>query len=174
MRRSLALGVLSLVFVLAALPARAQAPNSPGTWNGGSSWTTPGLSTTPRGGLLPASLFDPSRFSINNSLVFGYSTGASAFGIQNGSAGLFTSSLGYKVNSSMKLSVDMGAHMNPAFDKSGLSSGVFLEGAKLDWHPSGNSLLRVEYRDYRSPLQNPWGGTGYNYDGLGGPYPFRN
>jgi hypothetical protein len=174
MRRSLVSGVLSLAFVLAALPARAQAPQSPGTWNnGGSSWTTPDLSTAPRGGLLPATLFDPSRFSIRNSLEFGYSTGGAAYGFSNGSAGLFTSSLGYKMRSNMNLSVDAGAHMNPAFDKTGLSQGVFVEGAKLDWHPTGNSILRIEYRDYRSPLQNPYGGYGYGYDGLG-PAAFRN
>lgn len=173
MRRHLVLGVLSLAFVLAALPARAQAPQSPGTWNnGGSSWTTPGLSTAPRGGLLPASLFDPTRFSISNSLVFGYQAGGSAYGFSNGSAGLFTSSLGYKVRSNMNLAVDVGAHMNPAFDKTGLSQGVFVEGAKLDWHPTGNSILRVEYRNFQSPLQNPYGAYGFGYDGLG-PSAFR-
>jgi hypothetical protein len=166
-------GALTLLLVLAALPAHAQAPlssgSSPGTSSNGSSWSAPDLST-PRGGLLPASLFDPTRFSIKNSLEFGYSTGGQQYGLANGSAGLFTSSLGYKLSRTMGLAVDVGAHMNPAFDRSGTSQGVFLEGAKLDWHPSTNSLLRVEYRDYRSPLQNPYGFG--NYDQLGfSPYP---
>jgi hypothetical protein len=168
MRKTI-LGAVSLVLVLAALPAHAQAPQSPGTWNGSSStWSAPDLSS-PRGGLLPVSLFDPSRLSIHNSLEFGYSTGGQSFGLANGSAGLFTSSLGYRLSRTMGLAVDVGAHMNPAFDRSGTSRGVFLEGAKLDWHPSQNSLLRIEYRDYRSPLQNPYGFG--NYDALGfGPY----
>jgi hypothetical protein len=166
--RNSTIGAVTLLLVLAALPARAQAPQAPGTWNSGSAWSAPDLST-PRGGLLPLSLFDPGRFSIRNSLEFGYSTGGSAYGLANGSAGLFTSSLGYKLTKTMGLAVDVGAHMNPAFDRSGTSQGVFLEGAKLDWRPSASSLIRVEYRDYRSPLQNPYGFG--NYDALGfGPY----
>jgi len=167
--RNTTIAAVCLLFALAALPARAHAPAAPGTWNSGPTWSSPDLGS-PRGGLLPASLFDPSRFSIKNSLEFGYSTGGQAYGLSNGSAGLFTSSLGYKLTRTMNMSVDVGAHMNPAFDKLGTtSSGVFVEGAKLDWHPSNNSLLRLEYRDYRSPLQNPYGFG--NYDALGSaPY----
>jgi hypothetical protein len=106
-------------------------------------------------------LFDPSRFSISNSLVFGYSSGSSAYG--NGSAGLFTSSLGYRMSPNMALHVDVGAHMNPAYGSGNMAKGVFLEGASFDWKPSRNSLLRVEYRDMRSPLQNPWGYGGGGY-----------
>jgi len=164
--RNIPIAAVCLLFTLAALPARAQAPAAPGSWDSGSSsWSAPDLGS-PRGGLLPARLFDASRLSIHNSLEFGYSTGGQAYGLSNGSAGLFTSSLGYKLSNTMGLSLDVGAHMNPAFGQSGTTKGVFLEGAKLDWHPSHNSLLRVEYRDYRSPLQNPYG-FGNSYDALG-------
>ena len=126
-----------------------------------------GISSRPRpGGLLPSSLFDPSRFSISNSLVFGVSTGSSAYG--NGTSGLFTSSLGYRVAPNMALRLNVGAHVNPAFGSGDPSKGVFLEGAPFDWRPSQNSLLRVEYRDVRSPLQNPWG---YGYGGYNGYAP---
>ncbi len=157
---------LVLAALLAAAPVRAQdftqtsSPivNSPGY---------AGISSSPRpGGLLPSSLFDPSRFSISNSLVFGVSSGSRAYG--GGTAGLFTSSLGYRVAPNMALRVNVGAHVNPAFGSGDVSKGVFLEGASFDWRPGKNSLLRVEYRDVRSPLQNPWG---YGYGGYNGYAP---
>jgi hypothetical protein len=155
--------------LLAAAPVRAQDFGTPATANP----TYTGISSSPpRGGLLPTSLFDPRKFSISNSLVFGYS-GGSGYG---GSAGLFTSSLGYQLKSNMALHVNVGAHMNPAFGANGTQSGVFLEGATFDWRPTANSLLRVEYNDVRSPLQSPWGfaptyGSGaYGY----ASNPFRN
>ncbi len=168
--RHLTIAAVGLTLALAALPARAQAPAAPATWGNGSSWSAPDLGN-PSGGLLPARLFDPSRLSIHNSLEFGYSTGGQAYGLSNGSAGLFTSSLGYKLSRTMGLSVDVGAHMNPAFNGmgGGTQSGVFVEGAKLDWHPSNHSLIRLEYRDYRSPLQNPYG-FGNDYASGYGPF----
>ena len=146
---------LCLVALLAVSPVRAQdyAPSaSPVITSTGMT----GMSANPRvGGLLPSKLFDPSRFSITNSVVFGYSSGPTAYG--GGTAGLFTSSLGYRLSPSMALHVDVGAHLNPAYGTSEMAKGVFLEGASFDWKPGRNSLVRVEYRDLRSPLQNPWG-----------------
>ena len=167
--------VLVLVALLAAAPVRAQDLSS--TTSANPSYS--GISTSaPRGGgLLPISLFDPTRFSISNSLVFGVSTGT---GFGNGTSGLFTSSLGYRLKPNMALRVNVGAHVNPAFGSNDIARGVFLEGAAFDWHPSANSLLRVEYRDVRSPLQNPWGygyGPSYGYAPLGSGYagdPLRN
>lgn len=119
-----------------------------------------GMSAPRPQGLLPSSLFDPSRFSISNTLSFGYAGGSSAYG--GGTAGLFTSSLGYRMSPNMNLRVNVGANINPAYGGAGLSRGIFLEGASFDWHPTHNSLFRVEYRDMRSPLQNGWG-SGYGY-----------
>ena len=165
---------LALAGLLAAAPVRAQDFTQPSA-----SPAYTGISSSPRpGGILPSSLFDPTRFSISNSLVFGVSTGSGAYG--NGSAGLFTSSLGYRLKPNMALRVNVGAHVNPAFGSNDIARGVFLEGAAFDWHPSANSLLRVEYRDVRSPLQNPWGygyGPSYGYAPLGSGYagdPLRN
>ncbi|MEP7028680.1 MAG: hypothetical protein ABI960_08800, partial [Candidatus Eisenbacteria bacterium] len=143
---------LVLASLLAAAPVGAQDfTQTSSTVASSPAWS--GISSAPRpGGLLPSSLFDPSRFSISNSLMFGVSTGSSAYG--NGTSGLFTSSLGYRVAPNMALRLNVGAHVNPAFGSGDLSKGVFLEGASFDWRPSHNSLLRVEYRDVRSPLQN--------------------
>jgi hypothetical protein len=156
---------LVLVALLAASPVRAQDLSTTASANPGFSGIT---SSAPRsGGLLPLSLFDPSRLTFSNSLVFGMSTGS---GFGNGTAGLFTSSLGYKLNPKMALRLNVGAHVNPAFGSNEIARGIFLEGAAFDWHPSANSLLRVEYRDVRSPLQNSWGygyGPSYGYAPLG-------
>ena len=167
---------LVLVALLAAAPVRAQDLSTTASANPGFSGIT---TSAPRpGGLLPASLFDPSRFSISNSLVFGVSTGS---GFGNGTSGLFTSSLGYRLKPNMALHVNVGAHVNPAFGSNETSRGIFLEGAAFDWRPSANSLLRVEYRDLRSPLQqNPWGygySPAYGYAPLGSGFagdPLRN
>ncbi len=163
---------LVLVALLAALPASAQEFSTSASANPGFSGIT---TSAPRGGgLLPASLFDPSRFSISNSLVFGVSTGS---GYGKGTSGLFTSSLGYRLKPSMSLRLNVGAHVNPAFGSNETAKGIFLEGASFDWHPTGNSLLRVEYRDMRSPLSNSWGygyAPSYGYrSGFAGD-PLRN
>ena len=165
--------VLILATLLAAAPVRAQDLGAPAASNP----TYTAISTSPPrgGGILPTSLFDPRKFSISNSLVFGYSSGGSGYG--NGSAGLFTSSLGYQLKSNMALHVNVGAHMNPAFGGDDKTSGIFLEGATFDWRPTTNSLLRVEYRDIRSPLQTPMGyapAYGYRPAGPVAGDPWRN
>lgn len=121
------------------------------------------------GGLLPSSLFDPTRFSIANSMTFGYSTG----GGYRGSSGLFTSRLGYRVAPNAALRVDVGAHLNPAFGAGDTQKGVFLQGASFDWKPTRSSLVRFEYRDVRSPLQGGWASDGYGY-GNGYGYGFHS
>ena len=166
-------------YVLLALLAAAPVSAQDGGTTAAANPTYTGISSSsPRsGGLLPTSLFDPRKFSISNSLVFGYSSGSSGYGYSNGSAGLFTSSLGYQLKPNMALHVNVGAHMNPAFGGSDKTSGVFLEGATFDWRPTTNSLLRVEYRDIRSPLQTPWGyapSYGYRPSGALASDPWRN
>lgn len=149
-----------VLVALVALPVRADDLSSYSTPAPVASSFFPGAGSyqVPRpGSLLPSSLFDPSRFSIHNSIQYGFSSG----GPYQGSAGLFTSSLGYLVRSNMRLSVDVGAHMNPAFGSSEIQKGIFVQGAAFDWQPSRNSLVRIEYRDVRSPLQNRFAGPGY-------------
>ncbi len=153
----------ALLVALAACPLRAEpipsystpAPAAASSFPGSSTYTVPRPTS-----LLPSSLFDPSRFSIRNSLTYGYTSG----GAYRGSAGLFTSSLGYILRPNMRLAVDVGAHINPAFSGDEIQKGIFLQGAAFDWHPTRNSLVRIEYRDMRSPLQGGfWGHPSYGY-----------
>ena len=158
-----------LVLTLAAAPVSAQGGASPS-----SGITSSETYSSPRpSNLLPRSIFDPSRLSISNSMVFGYSTGGYGYG---GTAGLFTSSLGYQISNNTALHVAVGAHVNPAFGGNGTDKGIFLQSAAFDWRPTRNSLLRIEYNDMRSPLQPGYGyggyGNGYNsgHGGWGTPY----
>jgi hypothetical protein len=168
--RSSSVAACLFALVLAASPVRGDETSAFATPSPAIA-TTGAFSSMPRpSGLLPSSLFDPSRFSIRNSMTFGYQTG----GAWSGSSGLLTSSLGYRLRPNAALRVDVGAHMNPAFGAGGTQKGIFLQGAALDWKPSANSLVRFEYRDVRSPLQAGWGyngfnGYGYGY-GYGSPY----
>ena len=171
--------MLAVAGLLAAPPAGAQtstAPSEPVV----ASWLTGSPTPNRSYGLLPSSLFDPTRFSISNTMRFGYTSG----GPVGGSAGLFTSSLGYRLKPNMALQVDVGAHMNPVYGVEGMSKGIFLQGAAFSWKPSANSMFRVEYQDLRSPLQ--YGYSGYApYAGYRSPFygsttdptlgdPFRN
>ena len=155
--------ILIVTLLLVAAPIRADelAARSEATpitstapaWSMG----TPGLGPL---GLLSPSLFDPSRFTISNSLSVGYTSG----GAFRGSSGLFTSSLGYRVSSSSRLRLDLGAYTNPAFGGAA-RQGVFVQGAAFDWRPTSNALFRFEYRDLRSPLQ--YGASPYGYGSYG-------
>ena len=128
---------LSLVFatLLAAAPVCAEDWSQP---SASPAYTGISSSNPRTGGILPSSLFDPTRFSISNSLVFGASTGSSAYG--GGTAGLFTSSLGYRLSPNMALSVAVGAHINPAFGSNDTAKGVFLESAAFNWKPIHGGL----------------------------------
>jgi hypothetical protein len=111
------------------------------------------------GGLLPlGSLFDARRLTWNQSLTFGFSSGAG----YNGSAGLYTSSFGYRLANPLNLRLDVGASLSPGFRGMGQTQGIFLQGMSLDWQPSKSSFIRIMYQDRRSPLQ--WGGNpGYGF-----------
>ena len=162
-------GVLIVWAVLAATPVRADETSVKPSEPVVSSW----LMSSPAGpnrsyGILPTGLFDPSRLTISNTLRFGASSG----GPMTGTAGLFTSSLGYRLKPNMALNVDVGAHINPAYGYEGTTKGIFLQGAAFSWKPSANSLFRVEYQDLRSPLQ--YGYYGYSpyagYNGYHSPF----
>lgn len=112
-------------------------------------------------GLPVSRLFDPSRLTWSQSLTFGYS-GGSGFG---GSSGLYTSSFGYRIADPLRLRVDVGAQLTSGFRGMGQDPSIFLQGLTLDWQPFKNSFIRIQYQDYRSPLQ----GMGYSPYGFYGP-----
>lgn len=160
------LAVLVLALVLSAGPVSAE-----GTTGGTAaasptalrSSAVPGFGS-PGLGLPLFHFLDSDRLTWNQSLTFGYTSGGS----YQGTAGLYTSSFGYRVSDPLRLRLDLGAHVTPGFRGSPATQGVFLQGLSLDWRLAHNSFLHVSYQDMRSPLM--WRGLGWGsspFDPLG-------
>jgi hypothetical protein len=99
----------------------------------------------------PASWLNPSNFHVTSSLSFGTGFGGA-------SEGLAVTSFSYQFKSPMFLNVSMG----DSWGSSSLSNGgkPFLEGVDFGFNPMSNMTVRLQYRDFRSPLQ--YGNLGYN------------
>ncbi len=102
----------------------------------------------------PAAWLDPSRLSLSGSMSFGSYGG----GLQN----LNLLHLRYALPQPWGLQVSVGSLSG--WQAAGRDR-FFLEGVDLTYRPSTTSWLRLQYRDYRSPLQissplqsqRPWG-----------------
>lgn len=101
---------------------------------------------------VPASWFDPSRLHMSSTITVG-----SGFG---GTNGLQVTNFQYQLARPLSMSVSLG---NAFGAGSASRSSFFLEGLDLTYKPGANSLLRVQFRDVRSPLQ-------YGYGYASGPY----
>ncbi len=100
----------------------------------------------------PASWLDPSRFHVTTSVSVG-----SGFG---GTQALQVTSLSYQFKAPLSLGVSLGNAWGT--NAGSRSRSPFLEGLDVAYRPFSSMLVRVQYRDFRSPLQ-------YNYDS---PYGF--
>jgi hypothetical protein len=102
---------------------------------------------------VPASWFDPSRLHLSSTITVG-----SGFG--GGTNALQVTNFQYQLARPLSMSVSLG---NAFGTGSASNSSFFLEGLDLTYKPGANSLLRVQFRDVRSPLQ-------YGYGYMSGPY----
>ena len=102
------------------------------------------------------SWFDPSRLHMNSTFSFGTGWGSSQ------SSALQVTSFSYQFRAPLSLNVSVGNAFGPG---STSGSSFFLEGLNLTYHPSGNSVFQVQFRDVRSPLQ--YGNMGYGGPGMG-------
>lgn len=145
MRKSIAIAVLALA--LAAPPAHAQSSplgaSSYGAWH-------PTVPVSPLAH--PASWLDPSRLRLSTSVSVGSTGGRGADALQ-------VTSLTYQFRAPLLLSVSLGNAWGPSAATRS-SSSLFLEGLRLAWQPSANTIFQFQYRDLRSPLQY---GYGYGY-----------
>jgi hypothetical protein len=127
--------------------------------------------TPPSSNLLRSGLLDFSRFDVSQSLSFGYSSG---FG-GNRSAGLWVTELGYRVSNPLRVSVDVGAVLDPSGQGSFLNEkSFFLKGFNVDYRPSKNFLLNISYVNlpssaapalgYRLPGYGPYRGSPLGFD----------
>ncbi|MGD0591750.1 MAG: hypothetical protein ABSA44_13280 [Bacteroidota bacterium] len=97
------------------------------------------------GGLL-FGWFDPSRFTMRNSYSLSYTTsGGKGF-----SLGTLTSSLAYQISNPLSVQFDVSLINSPYNNLGGNFtkdiSGVYLSGAELNYRPSKNTLLQIQYR----------------------------
>ncbi|MBN1398705.1 MAG: hypothetical protein JXA06_11800, partial [Bacteroidetes bacterium] len=97
------------------------------------------------GGLL-FGWFDPSRLSIRNSYSLSYITS----GGNNLSLGTLTSSLAYKISDPLSLIFDVSLVHSPYSNLGGnftkSISGVYLTRAELNYRPSDDLLLHIQFR----------------------------
>ncbi len=126
-----------IVFILAAAGAGPVSAGVPAS----NPRAMAGISSAPSVGLLNSGLLNLSRFDIHNSLS--YSVSSSSFGTR--SAGLWLTEIGYRVSDPLRVSVDVGATLNPASDQLFSEKNVFLHRFDLDYRPSDKFQLNLSY-----------------------------
>jgi hypothetical protein len=97
------------------------------------------------GGLL-FGWFDPSRLTMSNSYSLSYITS----GGRGLSLGTLTSSLAYQISDPLSVQFDVSLMHSPYNNLGGNFtkniSGVYLSRAELNYRPSKNTLLQIQYR----------------------------
>jgi opacity protein-like surface antigen len=137
------IAVAAVLLFVSASAARAD------DWSGSSAGPTFQPSVPISALARPASWLDPSRFHITSSISVG-----SGFG---GTQGLQVTTLGYQFKAPVWFNVSVGNSFGAG---SPGSPKPFLEGLDVGFRPMSNMLVRVEYHDFRSPLQ--YGPNYYN------------
>ena len=90
----------------------------------------------------PMGWFDPGRLSISTSVSVGS-------GFAGGTQGLQVTSLRYQFGAPLSMSVNLGT----TFGGPTGNGGMFLEGLRLNYHPTASTVFNFEFHDVRSPLQ---------------------
>lgn len=171
MKRSLFATVLS-VSLLAGAVGYAQAPVSP---IGQATNTQTSFTGAPKAGDLvnaPSGmgwgLLDPSRFRMRQSYSLSYMSGDAG----SGSVGMYMNTIEYQLFKPLTLHVGLG-YLHQPFGSRGANSaglavddGFFIPSAGLEYRPSENFLLMVDFRQY------PSGTSPYSRWGYGGWTPY--
>lgn len=99
---------------------------------------------------------DPSRLSMHHS----YSLSYSSFGGQGLSVGMYTNSLMYKFSDPLDVRFDVSLVHSP-FGSSNFKdfSGVYLSRAELNYRPTDNMWLQVQFRQMPAMY---WWGSGFS------------
>lgn len=110
------------------------------------------------GGLLSFFGLDPDRFSMTHS----YSLAFMNVGGQGLSQGVYLNTMQYQVSDPLTVSVQWGVTHSPLPSQGApdvLNSGFFVSGASVDYKPSKNFHVGIQYSSY--PMQgryrNPYG-----------------
>lgn len=139
------LSLLSIVLLAMPLVAHAQLKSqNPQDVNYS---TLLGRDGMQRGGLLSSIGLDPARFSMSHSYTFSVmSLGGHSF-----SQGVYLNSMSYQVSDPVRVNVEWGVQHQPfggnAFGSQQPSS-FFLSGASVEYKPSQNFKIDVQYSNY--------------------------
>ena len=108
--------------------------------------------------------FDPSRFSMQQSVSFSYLT----MGGQGMSLGMYTNSMMYQFSDKVNARADVSLMYSP-FNSTGLPgakgnnlSSIYLSRAEVNYRPWDNVMVQLQYRQipwgypYGSPYMNTW------------------
>jgi hypothetical protein len=113
-------------------------------------------------------LLDPSRFRMRQSYSLSYMSGAAG----SGSVGMYMNNIEYQLFKPLTLRVGLG-YLHQPFGSRGANSaglavddGFFIPSAGLEYRPSENFLLMVDFRQY------PAGTAPYSRWGYGGWTPY--
>lgn len=110
----------------------------------------------------PAAWFDPARLHMSSTIAVGSGWGTTS--------ALQSTSFLYQFKAPVTMAVTLGNELGTGAQGRGMS--FFLQGLDVSWKPSGNSMVRFQFHDMRSPLQyGPGWGHGYGgWNGFGSPY----
>ena len=128
------------------------------------------------GPVSPSLLFgiiDPSRFSMSHTISMGYmSIGREGVGMSS-----YTNSIRYQVSDPLSVRADVAMMYSPFGSLSSKLnnsfSGIFLERAQIDYRPTKDFGISLQFRQL-PPQAGPWyGGFGYTNRGYEFPYEDR-
>ncbi len=148
----------SSTFAQAPVSPIGEAPNSQQSFTGAQK--VGDLVNAPSG--MGWGLLDPSRFRMRQSYSLSYMSGSGG----SGSVGMYVNNIEYKLFEPLTLRVGLGYLHQPfgslGANAAGLSvdNGFFIPSAGLEYRPSENFLLMVDFRQYPSGT-SPYSRWGY-------------
>jgi hypothetical protein len=112
----------------------------------------------PNSGNLIFGFFNPANFRMSHSYNFSYMT----FGRQSLALGVYTNSMFYKISDPLSVQVDVSLTHSPfnSFGKEFQNqfNGIYISRAALNWRPSENTFINLEFRNMPTSLymMNPY------------------
>lgn len=112
----------------------------------------------PKSGNILFGFFNPSNFKMSHSYSFSYTT----FGSSSLALGVYTNSMYYKISEPLSMEVDVSLTHSP-FNSFGREfqnqfNGIYLSRAALNWRPTENTFINIEFRNLPSTfyLMSPY------------------
>lgn len=153
----------SLIILLILFPAmmtaqfRGEEPQRPSVTEG---------MTQSSGGSAILGFFHPENLEMRHSLSMSYGM----FGDQGIGVSMYTNSLRYRIAEPLSVRADISMMFSPFGSASSMFkndlSGIFLRRASVDYRPSKNMHISLQYRNIPTSLYNPY----YSRSGYASPF----